>query len=310
MEPIKLTITVCALFINAINAHGQSQSVSNTEAENISFSKSEISFELFANEIFVKASLNGKPEYFILDNGAPDIILNANNEHITAMKPTNNNAYGVGGNISTGKSHVDAFDWGGINKKNFDAITVSLGHLERKTQHNFAGLIGYAVFKDYEMIFDYKHKKILLAKPGAASPQAIDRKPICTIHLDMKMHIPTFTMRSGNTLCHMGLDWGASSNLLSKDFLSIMADSIVLLQDSELDGAGKQATNVPYGILKSALINNVSYNDMPFAFDDRSLATLKEGYGLSIDGLLGYEFLKRHITSVNFAAKELKIYAD
>lgn len=99
----------------------------------------EIPFKVHENVIFVKANLNGKEEFFILDSGAPTFIINSDyvvsNIQSTAAKAT-----GVGGKAEISVVHIDSFDWNGLKMENFDGMAMSLGHLEKRVEKSLRGL--------------------------------------------------------------------------------------------------------------------------------------------------------------------------
>jgi hypothetical protein len=274
----------------------------------------EAAFELYSKVIFMKAKLNDIEEWFILDSGAPTLVLNADNKAVKKIRQSSIVATGVGGNIKTGKTQVTSFDWNGIKVNEFDAITMSLNHLEKQTKHSFAGLIGYTLFKDYELTFDYKRRIITFIKVddhgNLMDAPATTSTPLATIPFEMKIHIPVFSMTVAGKAYKMGLDCGAGNNLLYKKFVPDLENDISEYKSAEITGAGKKSAAAGGGYIKTAYIGAVSYPDMAFFFEDGTLNQLNTGYNLGIDGLLGYEFLNQHTTSVNFKKGELHIYAD
>ncbi len=197
--------------------------------------------------------------------------------------------------------------------KDFDAVTLSLAQLEKDCHHHFLGLIGYEVFKDYEVTYDYKHKIVSFVKTdadGNPTKRTEQSPPLCTIPFEMSAHIAIIPITISGKTYKVGIDCGASSNLLYAKYLPDMKGNTTRKKKSKLEGAGKTTTKVTYAKIKTVTAGTAVYKKMTFAFDDGNLTQLNSGYGLNIDGLVGYEFLKKYKTTVNYKKKEIRIYEE
>jgi hypothetical protein len=189
---------------------------------------------------------------------------------------------------------------------------MSLAHLERQTGQSLVGLIGYGIFKDYELTFDYKRN--ILTGVHADSSAATELraknygKLLAKVPFEMAMHIPVFIARIGNREFRVGLDCGASANLLLAKYTPDLKGLITDLSASDITGAIKSHVAGQSGIIKEVEIGPVLYRRMLFAFDDATLSALNSAYRLNIDGLLGYQFLKEHTTAIDFRHKEIRVY--
>jgi len=270
-------------------------------------------FRLKHGEIFVKAQLNGTEGEFLLDSGAPLLILNSAHLPKDAGKQTGTVAAGVGGTAGDIKMvHLDSLNWYGLEIKNSDALANDFGHLEKQLKHKFLGLIGYEVFKEYEITFDYDNKVITLVKtddngncPGNMQQNGT---PVCTTPFDQVMHIPVITLNISGNDYKMGIDCGAAGNLFYEKYIPTLKGNYNAKKNEKLAGAGKKITKVPTGIIKVSMIGKTEFKNMRTAFSDDELNELNNGYGLKIDGLLGYPFLKQYKTSINYKKKVMKFY--
>lgn len=272
----------------------------------------EVPFELHADLIFVKVMLNGKEETMILDSGAPVLVMNADRQGTEGALSDAAQAHGVGGSISVGATHVDHFDWQGLRMENFDAMSMSLGHLEQAAKRPFAGLIGHSVFQDYEITFDYGRRMITLVRTDEAGepvvPAVGERAPVSIIPFTMEGHIPAVRMTVDGVDYVMGLDCGATSNLIHLKHEKALAKRLSRRKRDVLAGAGKATSKTFSARLDRAWLGTTIYEGMVFSFDAGNIDRLNEGYSIQLDGLLGYPLLKQYPITLNFRKGELRIH--
>ncbi|NIF04762.1 hypothetical protein F3J23_04845 [Chryseobacterium sp. Tr-659] len=265
----------------------------------------EIPFEVRKGLIYVKVMLNGMEEEFILDSGAPCIILNSDLEKIKAVsKNTGASVNGVGGNTKMGFAEVQSFDWNGIQIKNTPVRTAPLGNLSK----NIAGLIGYDVFNEYQVTFDYKNHKIIVNKGKEISQEKMEYGRLLTIvPFEMQEHIPVFDVEIGGQNYKFGLDTGASANLFHSKFLPELQNFTNDLKEGGLKGLAGIVKSTT-GTIESTKIGDLEYKNMRFSFEESTLNQLNAENELGIDGLLGYEFLKEHVIIIDFISNEMRVY--
>jgi hypothetical protein len=263
-----------------------------------------VPFEVHANLIFVKAMLNDKEEYFVFDSGAPMLVLNSDHFDTKEIIKATVDAEGVGGKTEVGMYHLKSFNWYGIEKKFEDVVTMSLGHLEKSAKHEFAGFIGFALFEDYQITFDYKRKLLTFLGTdfdgNVRNNKMEDSSNYVQVPFSMKGHIPVFTATINNKNYTMGLDCGAGSNLLYAKYIPELEENISKLKTRSLKGVADNSSKIKAAKVDKTLVGGLAYEHMNYAFEDATLSQISEGYGLNIDGLLGYEFLKERKTVVNY----------
>ncbi len=266
----------------------------------------EIPFEVYEGIIYVQASLNGEQGTFILDSGAPELILNSDAENINFNSTYKSEASGVGGKVrKAGSVHINTFEWSGIKLNEGDVLSVSMSHL---TKRSILGLIGYSVFNDYTLTFDYKKRKIF----GTLHSSLVDEKEVngellARIPFEMYKHIPVLQIGISGEIYNMGLDTGAAANLFYEKYVPELKESIIRYKETDLTGIGGKI-KAKKGRIKKLTIRDVEYHRLHFVFEDATLNALNKGSVLKLDGLLGYEFLKSYKTTIDFKAKEIRIY--
>jgi hypothetical protein len=253
--------------------------------------------------------LNGQEAKFILDSGAPMLVINS------AADTTNSNviaslAQGIGGSIQNmGTTHIRNFTWAGGTNLFFDTISMDLSHLESELGMKFTGLISKAELEPFETYIDYKAKKIrlfLLDKNGKLTEPEKLQAPQKKMKLDIRRHIACLNVTVGKKKLFMGLDTGAQSNLLDDDLLPEFEMELSEVQTDTLRGADVNVKTVKTGIIGKTLLNKTNFPDMIYAFSD--ISELNNAYDLQIDGILGYPFLSQRPVSINYRKKQISFY--
>ncbi len=258
------------------------------------------SFKQIRGLIFVEVELNGKEAYFILDSGAPVVVLNSK---YFSNGMEDGSAQGVSGSLQRQQIHIDSFRWGNIELADTDLMGLDLSHLEEELDHPFKGLIGYDLLQDFELLIDYEKEQLLLFKDGQTDyHQKI--QPQSELSFSYQLHIPVLEVEIAGAHYDLGLDTGAEQNLLSQaGFDRLPKESFEVQEQTELRGADKNVTEVQRFIVHESKLSGQSFEAMSFVSAD--ISHLTAGYGLKIEGLVGYPFLSQQLCSIDFADKKI-----
>jgi len=269
----------------------------------------EIPFELVQNLIILKAVVDGVEGDFILDCGAPMLVLNSKPDE-DGSRQVAGLTMGVGGAAEApGVRHLGSFAWGGGSFADFDCVTMDLSHLATELGRPFMGLIGKAELEPFECYFDYSRKLIILyALDGEGHRIGPERPPAAStkIRFNLSAHIPVVRAEVHGIPLRMGLDTGAQANLLALGKLAIFRDLLTDAATDTLMGADLNQSLVTTGTIVQNTVSGREFPNMAYAFSD--ISQLTEGYNIAIDGLLGYPFLSQRPFSLNYRRKVLAIF--
>jgi len=258
-----------------------------------------VPFTILEGMMVVEATVNNEKGNFIIDTGAPTLVLNEQPNSIDKQVV----GRGISEGLVTDEVTVEEFNWSGINKRNVDAFKVDISHLEKVSGKTIAGIIGYDILKEVELLVDYQTQTVVLSP--IKSKSEINRKPIAVIPFTMQAHLPIIKVKIGKKKLRLALDTASESNILdAKIFDKINADLISNQQIGEIQGVDQQIKRVKVADIANTQVKDLPFIDMPYLFTD--LSHLKKESGLYIDGLLGYPFFKQGKMSINY--KEQKIY--
>jgi hypothetical protein len=263
----------------------------------------EIPIEIRENLPLVKADIEGRSRWFFFDSGAPNLILNRKyyKSETDSLPRIGGGVQGV--NSSVGNLdivHIGEFDMGGVRVTDSDVLTMDMSHLEEIFGVEIHGLVGYAVFKDYDLLFDYDGGTVTLIAPEASAGYLANRYPQSAtreVAIEMRGHIPVMNARIGETQLRLGFDCGAGGNLLDENLRSSLGRQVSRVKKTELSGAG-ESRDVESAKIRELVIGGRKFRNTRAVFND--IAHLNAANDVTIDGLVGYEILSRQKVLVSF----------
>ena len=263
---------------------------------------SEIPFELAGGMIVVNASLDGKAGNFILDTGAPGIVLNDANTTFS------NQCQGesVTGRLTVEEVEVKNFQLGTIRKERALGYLLNVQHLEVACGMDIMGLIGYDLLKNYELLFDFPNRRILAFQPGEAR-NLMGREPNIVVPFIEHGHLPVIVAKIGKKRLFLGIDSGAGTNLLEKKRMGLFDNGeLTNLCTEEITGLDKLTQEVLAADATGIMLDGKLPLEMRYVFTD--LGHIREQMGVKLDGLLGLPFFKEHIVSIDYKHNKILVW--
>lgn len=257
-----------------------------------------ISFTMLEGMMVVEATVNQQKGNFIIDTGAPTLVLN--------QQPTVNTQLtgrGISEGLIADEVVVQEFHWSGIRKKNVAAFKVDISHLEKISGQNLAGIIGYDILKEVELLVDYHTQTVQLSPVKAPKT----KQPLAIIPFTMQAHLPVIKVKIGKKKFRLALDTASESNILDKKILRKLDKTLLSNHKiGEIQGVDQQIKEVQVATIHQTAIRELSFDNMAYLFTD--LSHLKSDSGLYIDGLLGYPFFKQGKLSINYQEKKIYVW--
>ena len=253
--------------------------------------------------ILVPVTVRGKKCTFVFDNGAERLHLNKNYfEDYERSAGTDGEGKGATGSIAGIESTVvDSLDFGGIRVDNAEADMSDLSHLEKECKVH--GLLGYNIFKDYDVLFDYPSGELKLIRPEYTGEFLKSNGYEVTEEITFDLigavaHIPLVESVVGTRHVLLGIDSGAGGFLLDKSLWHEMESQMDSVRTDILRGAGVNSMTVNKGNLKSMKIGNMDFAGTSVVFSDLSVLGL-------MDGVIGYDLLSRQRTILSYSRRKL-----
>lgn len=267
----------------------------------------DIPFQLAGHLMLVEAEINQTKGFFILDSGAPDLKLNTQYFNTGGSAKTTSSG-GITGNIQVSFQYIDSFSWNDYQLKNAKVESFDMSHIEKSKNVKIFGLLGYQVFKNLEIFFDFGNFKITLFNLDKAGNRlkSASQEPKQKISLNKKGHLLVLEAKVGKYNLTLGLDTGAEANVLSKNLNSKVFEKFTILRRAMLNGNGQDKVEVIAGRLQELMLGEIRYLNMRTLITN--MESMNEAYNTQLDGMLGYEFLAQQRTSINFKKNELYIW--
>ncbi|MDR0659304.1 MAG: retropepsin-like domain-containing protein [Prevotellaceae bacterium] len=267
-----------------------------------------IPFTLLDKLPVVKVKVDGKEQNFIFDSGAPSIVLNSkyytkndsNQSSITTSK-------GVAGNKMVNfTKKIASFEFADLKGKDMEVMASDLSQLEKRKMP-IHGLIGYAIIKDFDVIYDYAEKTITLVKKDYTK-EYIDllssqQKVSNIVPMKQIGHIPYVTMNIDTKEYIMGIDCGASSNLITDKRLDELQNAIKRTKTTKLMGGDTKGVKKKSGKIKKLEIGDLSFKNTPTIFSN--IDHLNAAKDVNLDGLIGYPILSKYKCIVSYHTNSL-----
>lgn len=263
--------------------------------------------------LLIEARIDTLLGNFIIDTGAPDLILN----HTYFRKYWVNAdaiASNVGG-IPSGpvkNTWIDQLEIRELRFERIKARLTELSHIENRSSVKILGLLGVEIFKNFSMTIDLQ-KNILVLKKLDKKGNEInhDQRPTTPKLMKIPIRLVNNTimlsgMVAGKKL-NLCLDSGAETNVINSNVSEKILKKFTLARRSVLLGTGGSKVEVLVGRLDDFSIGGMNLNNLPTVISN--LSDFGEATDQQIDGMVGFEFLNKGIICINFKKKELTFHA-
>lgn len=304
---------VCFKF--SLNAAEKPFFVTFTEADWLTANIIRVPFTLSGAVITVQARVNEIEGNFFFDTGASKLILNQRIFGQRSDAPLTSTTTGVTGLVNVqGAFKADSLKFDQFLVRNISADVIDLIPIENAKKIGLIGIIGFDVFRNFEIIFDYGAGILLfirLDKKGNRVEEIPywEYTPIDSFSIKMSNHIAKIQLVFGKEKHWFGLDSGAEQNLLSNHLKSrFLQANFKTERRMKLRGMSGETVEVLAGTLNNAHLDSIPLPSMATIL--ANIDAINGSYQTALSGILGYEFLSQKITGINFKRRKLTRYKN
>ena len=260
------------------------------------------------NLIIVEASIDTIEGNFILDTGAPGLVLNETyfrDYPRLAEQETD----GINGSAPGFNTTVYNFKLLDLQYSRLKAHVTDLSFVENGRNIKILGLLGTRLFSKFAITIDLFRNQLYIQKLDkdgnipAGETVFHDRFMVSSFQYLNDMIFLKGTINNSNLW--FAFDTGAESSLFDYNRSKKM-EAIQVLSRSKVEGIGGVSLEVVY-----ARFDNLMIGDRKFMQNKVILTNLdkmSDSFGRTIDGILGYDFFVRGIFTINFVKKEFEMY--
>jgi predicted aspartyl protease len=269
-----------------------------------------IPFNRAGNLILIKGRADSTEGNFVLDTGAPGLVLNLT--YFRQYHTTHAEARGsVTGEVPDAQQTIiSSFHFGNETFVNQSADLVSLGHIEDRKGVKILGLIGVSFFTKSELIIDYEKSLLYISKNknknAPKSYMLADTSTYTIVPIDLIENKIIAYTKMGNRKLKFIVDTGAESNVLDSRLPNKIFENVIINRRTQIVGAGQRKIDALYGQLQNMTIGNKGIGTLPVLITNLENACISSI--CCVDGLLGFDFLSMHKIGFNFARSEMYIW--
>jgi hypothetical protein len=262
------------------------------------------------NLIIVEAQVDSLEGNFVLDTGAPGLVLN---QTYFRYLPNidNQEAAGING-VSAGSftTYVRNFKILDLQYSRLTAQVTDLSFIENGRNIKVLGLLGTRLFSKFAITIDLFRNVLYIQKldKNGNIPEAerIFHDRLLTSPFRYINDVVFLKSNVDNCIIWLAFDTAAETNLLDYDRTKKLIASMQIIGRTKLTGVGGTSFEVLYTRFEQLTIGDHTFTK------NRALVTNLEkmckAYGNTVDGILGYDFFARGIFTINFVKKEFEMY--
>ena len=318
--PLLLVPGICLLgFSSPVKNHFQPKNIEITRISGLKDSlakpiSTSLPFSKVGNLIIVKAVVDSVQGNFILDTGAPGLILNLvyfRDYPVTIIadeQPTGMSS----GATQVNRTSVKTFSLGDLNYMGWDADLVDLGHIENSKGIRILGLIGFDLLKQCEMVIDYEKSLIHIQKIGKHEKKNYKSRHLeedpyyISLPITIKDNkIITETQMKGKKY-HFVLDSGAETNIIDSRLPDKFLEEVNITGRLNIRGTGNSTVEALKGDLSQLKLGEESLENLPVlvANLERTCFSLNG----CANGVLGFDFMPLKKLGFNFITRKMYLW--
>ncbi|WP_083926195.1 pepsin/retropepsin-like aspartic protease family protein [Neolewinella persica] len=255
-------------------------------------------FNLTRNLIFFPARIDGQTGNFVLDTGAPSLLLNNRGKDVKGHPAPAGVA--TGGSVALTNQMVESFEIGGRNLGKRWALALDLRSMEQRTGQTIDGFVGHDLLDNKELRINFPDGKFQLRK-SVKHPLHKGQEPRKVLKFDFVDHLPVITVKIGKRKLRFAIDTGAGVNIIDEGYKSLLRASGEEMNIQGLDG--NSSMNSVVTIPELSIVDPAKLEDISFVSMD--LTHLQSSSGAPISGIIGSAFLHDYVVSIDYRRRKL-----
>jgi hypothetical protein len=257
-------------------------------------------FDFVRNLIFFPARVDGRQGNFILDTGAPSLLLNHRGETERASLATT--GLGAGGEVELANQRVRSFKMGGQEMGSRWALALDLRSMENRTGQRIDGFVGYDLISKGELRIDYPNRNFRLLS-SERKPLERGKSPLAMLRFSFIDHLPVVELKMGGKILRFVIDTGAGKNLIDPQYAVLGVPTNRKINIQGLDGG--QAT---LEVCQMPAPERLPVTAEQLQFVAMDLSHLQSPGHAPIAGIIGADFLAKYCVGIDYRRRKLYLW--
>jgi hypothetical protein len=262
--------------------------------------------------IILQAKIDSTEGNFILDTGAPYLVLNQTYFRDAIRYGDAEETGGINGDATAFHTVVNSFNIAELYYDRLRADVTDLSAIENSRGIKVLGLLGTKLFSKFAITVDlfqnviYIHK---LDKDGnIPAGEQTYHDPFLKIPFNYSNNTIYLKAEIADNTFWFAFDTGAETNLIDYRLSKRIMPSVQVISRSKLTGIGGSTYELIYARFDKLFIGGRTFENNKFLI--ASMDKMGKSYGHSVDGMLGFDFFARGVFTINFVKKEFEMYID
>ena len=256
------------------------------------------------NLLFIEAQIDTLVGNFILDLGAPYLVLNSTYFREYTIDRNYYSGTLLSGTDYVRRTKISSLTIQDIVYQGVQADITDLGEIENRRGIKILGLLGVSLFKDYVIDLDVIQQQLVLHK----SVDTVEKGAKLLLKTPIRVYnnIVSLKVKSRNVHLNLSLDTGAEVNIIDNNLPRKVYAGMKILKTSVVRDARGGSTEMLLVLLDDLVIGTTKLQRMQSLIVN--LDAMSRAYGKKVNGMLGYPFFALGRVIIDFNNKQLSIY--
>lgn len=269
----------------------------------------ELTIETEGKMILVPGEVNGIEGVFMLDTGAPELILNERLFKGQSLGKTKI-LQDVGKKVFCDQIQVDHFLMGDVYRHDFPAIIADLQATEQVLEREILGLLGYDVLRHFEVRIDFYGGFInfcALDQKGVPLTKWRKNLPDHQMEFTLHGHLPAIRgqlLDKANLV--FALDSGASVNLMDRTYRNYLRKNCLKERAIDFQCINATVRKAPFFIMPQLEVEN-AYQVQFWRTSIGDFSHFRAN-SIHVQGILGANFFQLGHIAINYQLKTIDIW--
>ena len=305
MRKNTVPVLVCILWSLTLSAQkpsAQNKSLNFTDHQCI------IPFRMVDRLMIIESSINGVTGFLCLDTGIEGLVIH--DKYFEAGKAETTIVSSNGRTVASGCTYA-MVEFACFSREVWNSKVMNLDHLTSNPVARVIGLVGWDMFKGFELQIDFRNRILRLFElddqGNKIGRSNLSMPTLQTLPFRFKGPLPFLEARVGEEKLRLILDTGASVNVMRKPLYKRLSPFCRFLRMLKLRSWDTNVSEVPLTEVSGLMLGDVRLETMNTVWYDLHNLNV-ELEGPEMDGILGQELLKQYLLAINFTTLKLLLY--